>query len=195
MAKTTIKPYKQNLFLLLPSLLLLMRCNKCEQLTSCAYQNKGIKSLVSTQKILTLWFRRLFFSPSLGIRCFFRLLLPALSPEAPLRPPAVVGLQIRWRYSTLNSSRVQSHQAQPRPRAPTAWGCHPTFGNKRSRLGYIALHPWSCVPWKVTPHIPKVYLQLCRSSFTSKHLKYSGLYCSSVECSFSSIKTEMSCTP
>ena len=40
-----------------------MRCNKCEQLTSCAYQNKDVKSLVSTQKILTLWGSRGYSSP------------------------------------------------------------------------------------------------------------------------------------
>lgn len=81
------------------------------------------------------------------------------------------------------------------PQAPTAWGCHLTFGNKWSCLGYITLHPWTCIPWKATPHIPKVDLQLCMISFLSKHLKYSRLCCSSVECSFYSVKPEMGCMP
>jgi len=71
------------------------------------------------------------------------------------------------RHSTLNSPRVRSHQAQP-----------------------------SCIPRKVTPHSPKVYLQLSTISFLSKHLKYSRLCRSSVERSFGSIKpAEIYSTP
>lgn len=148
-------------------------------------------NLVLSQKTLTLWFRRLFFSQSLCIRCFYCFFLAAVSPQTPLHPSPTVGLQTGWWYRTLNTTRVQSRNAQPHCKPPLPWAVI-------SPLGWD-YHIWATSQFmlgtacsaRLHLNILKVYLQLLMIYLILKSVRYLGLCCSSVECHIYRIKPEM----